>query len=262
MSSKNNKIKLIFKNENFDNFSKKLVNLTKISDSIRIKIDNENIMLYSVLGSSAILAFKNYVFNTRDYLLLNDDLDFSLDIIIINTKKFVKNLSFLKSEDNIEMNVTYKNSQDDDNNKIARAIQLISGKLKINWITGEHYEVRDIKKSLLDKTLDIKTQKWEFKINKDDFQDIKKLSTINSDKIIHIEILNNQVIMHETSAWEMQVDEIDDNGDNSSIILNKRFLSSINNEDDDVIFHVFQNFMLFKTDDSNLMLSFEQSFED
>lgn len=44
-------------------------------------------------------------------------------------------------------------------------------------------------------------------------------------------------------------------------MLNKKFLSCID-EDKDVEFNIFENFMLIQDENSNLMLSFEQSFDD
>ena len=63
----------------------------------------------------------------------------------------------------------------------------------------------------------------------------------------------------ETSAWELEIDEIEDR--NANFILNKKFLSCIN-ERDEITFHIFESFMLIKDEDSNLMLSFEQDWSE
>ena len=44
-------------------------------------------------------------------------------------------------------------------------------------------------------------------------------------------------------------------------MLNKKFLNCIN-EINDIEFSIFETFMLVKDNNSNLMLSFEQSFDD
>ena len=256
-----NKIKFKIKSDKFTDFIDKLDDLTKISDTIKLKIDNDNILLYSILGGKVMLAFKNYLIDTREYLDYGDNMEFSLDLIIVNAKKFVKNLNFIKNSDKITMEITYKESPDDDLVMNARSVQVVGGKLKVNWISGEHYEVRDINKDILFEKLDLKNRKWSFKIEMNEFSDVKKLSSINSDKIINITVNNGSVLLSEKSAWEFEIGKIDSR--NANLILNKRFLNCIN--DSDVIeFNIFDSFMLVKDvkNRSELMLSFEQDFQD
>jgi hypothetical protein len=207
-----------------------------------------------------MLAFKNYLVNTRDYLEYVDDLEYSIDIIIANAKKFVKNLNFIKDSDKITFEISYKESPDDQTIMNGRSLQIVGGKLKVNWIAGEHYEMRDINKIALSQRLDLKNRKWNFNINKSEFYDIKKLSSINSERIINIEVLNGKVILSERAAWELEIKSIDDER-NASLMLNKKFLNCIN-EINDIEFSIFETFMLVKDNNSNLMLSFEQSFDD
>ena len=123
-----NKIKFKIKSDKFSDFINKLEDLTKISDTIKLKIDNDNILMYSMLGGNVMLAFKNYLINTRDYLEYGDDMDYSMDVIIANAKKFVKNLNFIKESDKITLEISYKESQDDDTIMSARSLQIVGGK--------------------------------------------------------------------------------------------------------------------------------------
>lgn len=255
-----NKIKFKVKGDKFSDFINKLDDLTKIDDTIKLKIDNDNILMYSMLGGNVMLAFKNYLINTREYLDYGDDLDYSMDVIIVNAKKFVKNLNFIKESEKITMEITYKESPDDDSIMNARSVQVVGGKLKVNWLAGEHFEMRDINKVVLKQRLDFKNRKWNFNISKSEFSDVKKLSSINSDRIININIISGKVTLSETAAWELEIDSIDDR--NANLMLNKKFLNCINDNVDNVEFNIFETFMLVKDDISNLMLSFEQNFED
>lgn len=254
-----NKIKFKIINNNFSDLIDKLDELTKIDDTIKMKIDNDNILIYSMMRSGqTILAFKNYLLNTRDYLEY-DEIDQIYDIIIVNSKKLVKNLNFIKLSDKINFEISYKESQDDDNIMCARTILFTGGKLKVNWLSGEHYEMRDMTKDILNKKLDTKYRKWFFTISQSDFSDIKKLSNINSERVITINVNDGKVTLSEKSSWELEIDSIDKR--TTSLILNKKFLNSINNEDENVEFGIFDNFMLVKNHNSNLMLSFEQNFD-
>lgn len=258
--AKTGKDKFRIKSEKFPEFISKLEDLTKISDSIKIKIEGENTMMYSILGKATVLAFKNYNIPTNELFEMKDELEYGIDIVILNAKKFVKNLNFLKENEKVTIEITHKESQEDEDIMDARALQIVGGKLKINWIGGEHYEIKDMNKSKLDQGLNLKNSRWSFNITKSDFTDIKKLSSINGERILQIGVKSGKVIISETSAWELEIDTVDSER-NSSLILNKKFLGCIN-DNDDIKFHIFDNFMLVKHEDSNLMLSFEQDFSE
>jgi hypothetical protein len=255
------KVKFKINSDKFVDFISKLDDLTKIEDTIKLKIDNDNILMYSMMSSGqTMLAFKNYLVNTREYLEYGDDLEYSIDIIIANAKKFVKNLNFIKDSDKITFEITYKESPDDDTIMNGRSLQIVGGKLKVNWIAGEHYEMRDINKGALSQRLNLKNRKWFFNINKSEFSDVKKLSSINSERIINISVLSGKVTLSERASWELEIESIDDDR-SASLMLNKKFLSCIN-EMDNIEFSIFETFMLVRDDNSNLMLSFEQDFSD
>ena len=253
-----NKIKFKVKTDKFGDFLKKLEDLTKISPTIKLKIDNDDILIYSVLGKAAVLAFKNYTFKTSDLFEMKEELEHTFDIVILEGKKFVKNLEFLQSNEKITFEISYKQNHDDDDVMDARAIQLVGGKLKINLMAGEHYEIRDMNKTSLLKGLDLKNKKWDFSIKREDYLDIKKLSSINGTKLLNISVVKGLVKINETSSWELEIDEIEDR--NASLILNKKFLNCINDNKEEITFYIFETFMLIKDDESNLMLSFEQDW--
>lgn len=255
-----NKIKFKIKSDKISDFIDKVSDLTKISDTVKLKIDNDNILMYSMIGGNVLLAFKNYVVGTRDYLEY-EDIEYTLDVVIANAGKFVKNMAFLKTSDRVTMEIAYKPSSDDENVMNARSIQIVGGKLKVNWVGGEQYELRDITKDQLAQRLNLKNKKWSFAISKSDFLDVKKLSSINGDRIISMSVISGKVVLSETAAWELEVDQLDVER-NANLILNKKFLSCIDDTKDQVEFNIFDNFMLIKGDNTNLMLSFEQSFDD
>lgn len=255
-----NKIKFKIRSDKFSDLISKLDDLTKIDDSIKLKIDNDNILMYSMLGGRVMLAFKSYLINTKEYLDYDGNIDFLINLIIPNSKKFVKNLNFIKQSEKITIDILYKISPDDDEIVNARSFNINGGKLKVKWMGGEQFEMKDLTKESLSNNLNLKNRKWYFSIEKSDFYDIKKLSSINSERIIDIIINKGVVIFSEKSAWELEVGKIDDDR-NSNLILNKKFLGCIN-ESDNIEFNIFENFILIKDESSDLILSFEQNFED
>lgn len=255
-----NKITFKVINNKFEDFINKLSDLTNIDDTIKLKIDNDNILMYSTLGGSVMLAFKNYLLNTKDYLLFDDDLDKTYDIVIPNSSKFVKNLEFLKNQSKITLSFSYKESNSDENTMNARDLNINGGDLKVKWLAGESHNIRDINKNILESKLDINNRNWYFSIKRGQFLDIKKLSNINSQRIININVEGGVVYLSETSAWEMKIGEIEK--PTASFVFNKRFLKCINSDIEEIEFNMFDTFILVKEGNSNLMLSYEQDFSD
>ena len=72
------KLKLKIKPENFSLFVSKIENIAAIDDTVRVKIDSENILMYSMLGGgNVMLAFKNFLLKTSDFFDI-DDFDYTL----------------------------------------------------------------------------------------------------------------------------------------------------------------------------------------
>ena len=253
------KLSLKFNQNNFNEFLNKFTDLTSIDDVVKMKIEQDEILMYSLISNeSSISAFKGYTINTKDFIeSFNQDETF--DFIITSANKFGKNLKFFDSSKPIKIEFIYKKSPDDDNVMHIRSAQFTNDKLKISTIGGEQYRIKDLQKSLLNAKLNPKKSKWNFKLNNQDFSNIKKLSNINNEnKTLNITVDNGKVTFSEISKWELEVDEI--KSTNQTLIFNKKYLSNINDEEEFIHFHIFDNFILIKDKDSNLMLSFEQDF--
>lgn len=258
-----NKLTFTLNPNNFNDFVTKVDDLCRISDTIKLKIDSDSILMYSMMGSeNMILAFKNYDLKTEEYFNIKEDLEYTLNIIITSARKFVKNLAFIKQSEKIVVEVTHK-FDDDDSNSDARLVQIKNGKFKLQIQTGENSEIRDLNKTVLSQRMNLKNKKWSFNVSNSDFNDVKKLSSINSDdsrRILHLNVEDYKVKLSELSLWELEVDEVSEN--NKHLMFNKSFLSCINDGGKSVEFHVFETFILIKDDISNLMISFEQDFSD
>lgn len=256
------KINFLVDNSNFPDLVSKLQDLTKISDTIKFKIDKDDILIYSLVGEVAILAFKNYTLNTNDYFKFKDDFDYTIDFVVAGAKKFVKKLTFFDSNSVIKLSMSLKNDSDNDNVKLTRTFTLGDGRLKVNQIGGENYKVRDINKEQLRKLLSPENSTWSFEISNKDLGDVKKLSAISpEERIIDISVNKNKVNFSEGTRWNLNVGSTDEVED-ADITFAKKYLGSINTDIDDIKFSVFETFILFNDKQSNLMVSFEQSFEE
>ena len=253
------KLQLKLNTKNFLELVSKIGDLTQIEDVVKLKIDRDNILMYSMLSNDvSVLALKSYLLNTSEYID-NFDKDEVYDFIITSAAKFVKNLKFFNTTNPIKLDINSKPLPDDDSIQHVRAAQFSNGKLKISVIGAEQHKIRDINKTTLESRLNLKNSKWSFKISKEDFSDVKKLASINNeDKIININVTNGKVTINETAKWELDIDTIQYK--NCQLIFGKKYLSNVNTDEDPIQFSIFETFILVKDNNSNLMLSFEQDF--
>jgi len=253
------KLTLNFNQSNFSDFLQKFSELTQIEDVVKLKIDQDEILMYSIVSNEVtVLALKNYILNTKDYIE-NFKEEKTYDFIITSASKFSKNLKFFNTSLPIKLELISKTAPDDDTIEHVRTAQLTNGKLKISTIGGEHYRIKDLTKTLLNARLNPKLSKWNFQVSQEDFMNIKKLSTINNeDKTFNITVEKGVVTFHEPAKWELEVAQITPH--NATIIFSKKYLGNINSEEELINFNIFENFILIRNDESNLMLSFEQDF--
>ncbi len=62
-----NKLNIQIKSDSFSTLLEKLEDLAKISDTIKLKVDSDNILMYSIVGETILLAFKSYLLDTKDF---------------------------------------------------------------------------------------------------------------------------------------------------------------------------------------------------
>ncbi len=256
--AKKDKLKLIVKGSKFPEFIDKLEDLTKIGDIIKLKIDKDNILMYSLIGETAVLAFKAYQIETKDFFEF-EDFDYTLDYVVNGAKKFVKNFSFLNVNNKVELEINFKDAPESESIKHVRAIIGTDTRLKLACVGAEQYKIRDMSKDRLNQILDTKNSKWSFDVKKEDFSDIKKLSSINDDRIISISISDDKVKFAEMGKWELSVASAE-GGNHNNLVFGKKYLNSVNLNEDNVNFNIFETFILIKDKESNLMMSFEQDF--
>ena len=257
------KKRIVAVGERFSDLLGKIKDVSQISDTVKLKISNENILIYSVASTdSFISALKSYTLKTGEYFQ-NFEIDSdSLDFIISPASKLVKGLLFFDTSHPIYLDTIYKQSAAYSNTYEIRTIQFSNNKLKISSVSSENSQIRDLTQKTLDAKLDIKLSKWGFKLSSSDLLAIKKLSQINiDDRIISITLESDVVKISELGKWELEVDSVTGRG-NQQISFLKKYLGSIDSTFDWVDLWIFETFVLVKGYNTNLMLSYEQDFSD
>lgn len=254
------KIEFKFNPEKFSDFLNKLRDLTQINDIIKIKFDTQDLIIYSTIqNESQVLAMKSYRLLTQEYFIGFESTG-TFDLVVLSANKFVKNLQFFLDSKEIKIQIQYKLHEDI---LQIRQATISKQKLKISVIGGETFKIKQINKNFLEKILDVNKSKWSFSVDSDDFMDVKKLSSINSEeKYLNINVEDGLVKFNEVGKWELSVDKVTTDIKNCNIIFNKKFLSNIQANLDKVTFMIFPTFILVNEENSNFMISFEQDFED
>jgi len=255
------KLSLKLNKRYFPDFITKIQDLANINDVVKLKIENDKVLMYSMKANdTAVLALKSYILPTINYF---DDFnqESMFDFVITNAPKFIKSLKFFEVDTQIKMDIIYKPHHENAGVMQVRSAQFSNGKLKISAIGGEDDKIRDLNSELIETRTDIDNATFNFQITRNDFMDIKKLCAIDSeDKILSIDIESGTITASEMAKWELQLGQIDE-AVNSKIVFNKKYLSNINSDVDIIDFHMFETFILVKDHISNLMLSFEQTFD-
>lgn len=245
------KVNLQISRENLNTLSSALIDLAKISDIIKFKFDKDTLFLYTIVGETAIIGFKNYSFKVSD--IFTGTFDEPFDYVLIGSKKFVRNLSFFEG-DNIKISFTIKPSPD--NSLLGRVLNITDGTFKITNSGGEIHKIKDITKKLLDDRFPPDLEKPNFKLPWETLQKIKRISANTEEVVTKIAIKSGKVIFSESNYWSLNVGNCDFKED-MEIAFDNGYLGNINQRDEIHLF-IYDTVIMFSDNESKLLVAFEQ----
>jgi hypothetical protein len=248
-----------FIGEKFTEFLDILKELTKMGDTIKILLDENDMFVYTALGSKQILlGMKSFTLKTADFIKTKEPIIGTLDIVITSAKKFVKSISHFNIESKINAKLTYRMYGDKPE---VKTFQLTNSRLRLHAEIGDQGEIRAITENQLNKILSPNRLIWSFIITDDNFDDILKLAKINTDesrKIIELSCKDSEVKIIEPGIWDYHVDTVIT--PDARLFLNKDHLKHINRTGKDINFHIYPTSILIEGENNKLVLSFEQDF--
>lgn len=226
-----------------------LKDLTRIDQMIKIKFDEENVLFYSKAGKdNSIHAFKSFLYPIEKFIIA--DTYINIDFIIINGTNFVKNLElFLNKDTDIKGKLQYK-AQD----KIASMLYITDGKIKLNFVTGDYRQIKDISKQDIEMKMNPDLANFSFVMNNDDFSEIKKLTALNKAETISLRVKKGKLEFFD-KRWSIYIQDLP-TIDDEIWSFNNKYLKSINGSDV-INIHMFDQFLLFKENDIALMIGLE-----
>lgn len=251
---KNKNITLTCSTDKLSTFLKKIRDLVAIDPRIIIRIEKESILIFSFVGNSFkdIHAFKNYIFPTSEiFSIKKGDINEPVFFLAKDGKRFYRNLeNFLDYENDISM----KFSVNEDN--YVNFISLSNTKLDIkiigndSIIIGSQISIDDV-----NYLMDIDKSMFNFRINRSDFLRIKKMGLIENEpkSVLYLNIQNKVLSIGETK-WHLNITDVD--SEDSMMSFPKSYFNTIN-PSDYIDVYVFEEFIVCKYDEFNLMILLE-----
>jgi small nuclear ribonucleoprotein (snRNP)-like protein len=240
-----------------------LKDLSKLNDKILIKINENDTLMYSLVGTdNSINVFKNFVFETDTIFNNIGKFDGDINFIVKSGKQMLNTLRIIKT---FETEISGKIYFDEIGDTLYsdRINIKVGNKLRQNFYGGDPTSMNTrITVDMIKDTFNINDANFSFDLSDDDFDKIKKLAT--SDEIINIFYLNvveNNEKFYATigeGQWDITVSEVDYHIP-STIAFPKKYFKSINMVNNKAKVYVLDQSIMVITDNSNLIISIEVS---
>jgi hypothetical protein len=254
MAVKNTSLNSIFKisKQNFENLLSKIEDLVKIDEKVYLSFDNESLFMYSFVGvNNQVHALKSHILPISE-AFDESKIEKPFLLIVNDGKKFFKKISnFSFFEEDVDIKVIHN----DDG--YAEKILLKNNKLKIDNAGGLPTLItKSINIDKINQLLNIDKSLLNFDLKKEDYERLKKISTIdNTSDIYFINIKNNKISIGE-GKWDLAICDYEFN--NFNITFPKKYFNSVIYEKTDSLkVYIFETFVLLKSENANLMISTE-----
>jgi hypothetical protein len=236
-------------------FLDKVHDLLSIDDQILLKITDENILLYSIVGEKMnVNAFKSFIFKTNEIFSFNKELEKEIRFIINNGGKFettLKNYLDYKDED-----VICEFCMNDE--LYADNFKLKNSKLRLGINGGDVRGMNttiDIEK--INKTLNKDNIDFKFSLDKNNYAKIKKIAAIDNDNDILTLIIDENKLKIGEGNWDLEICDIEH--EYLSISFPKKYFKSITFSEEEINVYVFDTFLLIDNLNTKLLIALELS---
>jgi hypothetical protein len=250
MSSNLQSYEFFIEKDNLEEILKCIADLSKINPMVKVKLDEDDVLFYSRAGTDmTIPAFKSFQYPIANFIRTLEPQ--VLDFIVLNGSNFVKNCAlFLDKDEEIAGKLMYNQ-----NAKVANQLYLTNEKLNFNFISGDYTQIKDITKTQIAERMNPDNSNFSFTMSGDVFAEIKKLVTLNKSEVINIRTKKGKLEFYD-KRWSLKVADVQ--VDDDLWTFNNKYLKSID-ASDEIKINMFDQFLLIKENNVNLMIGLELS---
>lgn len=238
-----------------------LKDLARLNDNVLFRFDDENILIYSLVGEgSSINAFKSFVYKTKD-ILSTDRIDVPVIFITRSAKEMVRNLRIMADiDDDVLHGRVYYDMVGD--SYLSDRIAFRSGnKLKQSFYGNDPTATNtDITVEKIRNFIHLDEADFSFDLTAEDFDKIKKLATPDAEMNIFymntFESDGKYFVSVGEGSWELTVDEVDYSVQRT-LAFPKKYFKTISMTDGKAKVYVFDTSLMVSTPESDLLISIE-----
>lgn len=249
-------LKLKINIKNIEKLIDVIKDLTKIKDEFVLKINSKTTLIFCFDGKENVVnSIKSFIFNTSELFTTEDEI---VPIVIFKQlgKKFASTLeNYMNFEKDIDIELSYAEIN---NINYCEIIKFDNTKLKLKFICDSSHQTNiKITPELLKEKYNIDLANFNFKLNKTDFAQIKKLLAIEEMDILSLKLENNKLTIGQKD-WSLDLED-DIKFENSEYTIPNKPFKTVRVDDDSIDFYVFDTYIYIKSDTCDFIISLETS---
>lgn len=271
--SKIQEFELTMSKDVLTDFLLKIQEVSKVNPAIKVVFEDMKITFYTFAPKSLTICkacFMDTYSKGKDVFLPKNpkELSENLEMIIGDSKKFVKKMAFYRDSEKVTIVIGYRKTNSGVNHIMWMKVK--DKKLKMTIPMQELHLVKNITRDAIVKKAE-QSPNFFFDVDVEMLNDIKKLNQLNPEnEVMALRIKDNIALLEEEGRWEMEVSEIQFDGESDTISalqlrFGKKHFNNLENSNVTRI-KVFDDFLLVckaKEDtqelDSLLMIGVERT---
>jgi hypothetical protein len=258
--SKVRKLELRISLENLTKLINTIKDLSNIDDKIVFKIDNNNILLYTLVGEGkSINAFKSFI-HPMSIFDNSVSIDGTIIYIASSGKLLVKNMrTLLDFDSSVDIIFHY---DDFGGGLFADKMELKStNKLKLNFYGSDPKSTNtQVTIGHIKDLGDINNAKFSFDLKDDDFTKIKKLASPDVEmNIFYMNTYERSGVYYVSlgeNNWNLELDTVKYDME-LTVAFPKKYFKTINIDNGIAKIYIFDSFLMVSSANSELLISME-----
>lgn len=261
MASKTKEVSFSITKNNLLKLIETLKDLSKLDDKVLFKFDNENTLIYSLVGEgNSVNAFKSFVFKTSEIFDI-DEIESTIMFIGKSSKLMARSLYIMSNFDIDIFNGKIYYDKLGEMNFSDRFYFRAGNKLRHSFFGDDPTAMNtEISVDKIKQVVNIDNADFDFEMKAEDFDKIKKLATPDAEMNVFymttFEKDGENFVSIGEGSWELTVSKIDYQQPRR-LVFPKKYFKTIGMTDGSARIYVFDTALMVSSSDSDLLISIE-----